>query len=119
MIPAADVSRAKRWYSEKLGLEPVTDIGEIGTLYRLGGGATAFLYPTQFAGTAQNTMVSFDCPDLAADMVQLRQKGVEFIEYDYPDFKTVDGVASFGDMKTAWAKDSEGNIIGFVQGMDA
>ncbi|HEY9009619.1 MAG TPA: VOC family protein, partial [Devosia sp.] len=54
MLPAGDVERAKRWYEEKLGLKPAEDMGDMGAIYKLGGGTTAFLYPTQFAGTAQH-----------------------------------------------------------------
>jgi catechol 2,3-dioxygenase-like lactoylglutathione lyase family enzyme len=117
MIPVTDLSRAKRWYEEKLGLKPAEDNGETGAVYKLGGGLTAFMYPTQFAGTAQNTMLTFDSPDLVADMAEMRKKGVVFEDYDFPDFKTENGLADFGEVKNAWAKDSEGNILGFVQGM--
>ncbi len=76
-----------------------------------------FLYESQFAGTAGHTLLSFDTKDLAADMKELRGKGVKFEDYDLPDLKTVDGVAEFGPVKNAWFKDSEGNILGLVQGM--
>jgi hypothetical protein len=45
----------------------------------------------------------------------LRSKGVIFEEYDYPDFKTVNGVAQMGTERVAWFKDSEGNIIAIGQ----
>ena len=117
MIPVTDLTRAKQWYEEKLGITPAEDNGEMGAIYKLGGGATAFMYPTQFAGTAQNTMLTFDCPDLVADMKALRDKGVVFLEYDLPGLKTKDGLAEFEGLKNAWANDSEGNILAFVQGM--
>lgn len=117
MIPVTDLDRAKRWYEEKLGLKPAEDMGEMGATYKLGGGTEAFMYPTQYAGTAQNTMLGFDSPDLIADMKALRAKGVVFLDYDLPDLKTVDGLADFDGWKNAWAKDSEGNILAFVQGM--
>jgi hypothetical protein len=50
-------------------------------------------------------------------MKQMRANGVKFEDYDLPGLKTVDGVAEFGPVKNSWAKDSEGNILGFVQGM--
>jgi catechol 2,3-dioxygenase-like lactoylglutathione lyase family enzyme len=117
MIPAKDLDRAKQWYDEKLGLKPSQDMGEMGAGYRLGGGTAAFLYPTQFAGTAKHTLLSFASPDLAADMTALRAKGVTFLDYDLPGLKTENGVAEFGEIKNAWANDSEGNILAFVEGM--
>lgn len=118
MIPAKDFARAKAWYADKLGLQPTEEMPEGGgATYMLGGGLRAFLYPTQFAGTAQHTLLAFDTPDLAADMKAMRGKGVVFLDYDLPGLKTENGVATFGPVKNAWCNDSEGNILGFVQGM--
>lgn len=116
LIPATDLTRAKRWYDEKLGLKPAEE-NEMGATYRLGGGTRAFMYPTQFAGTAQHTLLAFDSPDLVADMKTMRARGVVFLDYDLPGLKTRDGMADFGAVKNAWAKDSEGNILAFVEGM--
>ncbi len=44
-------------------------------------------------------------------MRELRGKGVSFEEYDFPGLKTVNGIATTGDLKTGWFKDSEGNIL--------
>jgi len=63
-----------------------------------------------------NHLLSFSTDDLAGDMKSLRARGVSFLDYDLPDLKTEGGVAEFGGMKTAWCKDSEGNILGFVEG---
>jgi catechol 2,3-dioxygenase-like lactoylglutathione lyase family enzyme len=115
MLPAKDTARARRWYADMLGLTPAEELGEMGAVYDFGG-TRVFLYPTQFAGTAGHTILSFECTDLAADMAALRGRGVVFLDYDLPGLKTVDGVADFGSLKNAWCKDSEGNILGFVQG---
>lgn len=113
MIPAHDVERATAWYRDKLGIEP-SEANDEGTMYHLKG-ADMFLYASGYAGTNQATLLTFDTPDLAADMAALRAKGVDFIDYDMPGFKTEDGVAEMGGMKTAWCKDSEGNILAFNQ----
>lgn len=113
MIPAHDVERATAWYRDKLGLEP-SEANDEGTMYHLKG-ADMFLYASGFAGTNQATLLTFDTPDLAADMTALRAKGIAFIDYDLPGFKTENGVADMGGMKTAWCKDSEGNILAFNQ----
>ena len=115
MLPAKDVERAVAWYADKLGLKPVRQ-DENGASFAFEGVA-AFLYRSEYAGTAQNTAISFDSPGLEADMQVMRSKGVVFLDYDLPDLKTQNGVATFGLVKNAWAKDSEGNILGFVQGM--
>jgi catechol 2,3-dioxygenase-like lactoylglutathione lyase family enzyme len=116
MVPATDLDRAKAWYRDKLGLTPLR-ADDNGAAYRLGGGAPMFLYKSDYAGTAEHTLISFSSPDLEADMRALRGKGVSFIDYDLPGLKTTNGLAVFGPVRNAWAKDSEGNILGFVEGM--
>lgn len=116
MIPATDLPRAIVWYEDVLGLSPVSS-DQYGALYVLGEGTELFLYQSDFAGTAQHTLLSFKCDDVLADMAALRSRGVTFLDYDLPGLKTVDGLADLGPVKNAWAKDSEGNILGFVQGM--
>jgi catechol 2,3-dioxygenase-like lactoylglutathione lyase family enzyme len=116
MLPAKDVERAKAWYRDKLGLSP-TQADQYGASYRLAGGAPMFLYKSDYAGTAKHTLISFKSADLKADIEALRAKGVAFIDYDLPGLKTVDGLAEFGPVKNAWMRDSEGNILGIVEGM--
>lgn len=109
-IPASDLQRAKSWYKDKLGLEPSQEL-PIGIVYRLADGTGFQLYPSQFAGTAQNTAMGFSSTDLASDMRMLRERGVKFEEYDFPGLKTENGMAAMGPYHGAWFKDSEGNIL--------
>jgi len=109
-IPAADLDRAKAWYKDKLGLEPAEEL-PIGIVYRLADGTGFQLYESQFAGTAQNTAMGFTSKDVAADMKMLRDRGVKFEEYDMPQLKTDNGLATMGQYHGAWFKDSEGNIL--------
>ena len=108
-IPASDFQRAKDWYREKLGLTPVRE-DPMGAVYKLD--ASGFmLYPSRFAGTAQNTAMSFSSTDVSGDVAKLRSKGVVFEEYDFPGLKTENGIAKLGEYSGAWFKDSEGNIL--------
>jgi catechol 2,3-dioxygenase-like lactoylglutathione lyase family enzyme len=109
-IPATDMARAKRWYEEKLGLKPVSEV-PAGAVYRLGGGTGFLLYPTQFAGKAPNTLMGIESSDVAGEVAALNKKGVVFEEYDMPGLNTVNSIATFGDLKGAWFRDSEGNIL--------
>ena len=109
-IPAADIGRARRWYQEKLGLSARSS-EEMGLIYDLADGTGFLLYPTPAAGQAPNTLMTFSSSDPRADVDALRRSGVVFEEYDFPGLKTVDGVATIGDRKAAWFKDSEGNIL--------
>jgi catechol 2,3-dioxygenase-like lactoylglutathione lyase family enzyme len=115
-LPAADFARAKTWYREKLGLEPVMEM-EGGAAYRVGEGTGFFVYPTQFAGTAKNTAMGFETNEFDADLKDMRSKGVKFEDYDMPDLKTVNGVADYDGTRVAWFKDSEGNILALQEMM--
>lgn len=115
MVPAKNVDRARAWYDEKLGLKS-QKVDENGADYKLGGNVPMFLYKSDYAGTAEHTLISFASPDLSGDMKALRAKGVKFIDYDLPGVKTHDGVAEFETVKVAWTKDSEGNILSLMQG---
>ena len=112
-IPVSDLERAKKWYSDKLGLTPKEERMD-GVLYV--SGSTQFLiYPTQFTG-AQHTLGGFEVKDLDKVMADLKSKGVKFEDYDFPGLKTENGVAKFGENeKGAWFKDCEGNILAVVQ----
>src|SRR3569623_1555026 len=114
-LPAKDLARARAWYADKLGFKPIADRGDIGLDYNMGG-TPVLLYPTQFAGTAQHTLINFHSDDLVADMKALRARGVVFLDYDFPGLKTVDGIASCGPVKAAGCTASEGNILGFSEG---
>ena len=49
--------------------------------------------------------------DIEADVADLQARGVVFEEYDLPGLKTVNGIATIGESKGAWFKDSEGNLL--------
>jgi hypothetical protein len=49
--------------------------------------------------------------DIADTVAELRRRGVRFEEYDFPGLKTVDGIADLGYEKSAWFRDSEGNLL--------
>jgi hypothetical protein len=37
---------------------------------------------------------------------------VTFLDYDLPELTTVDGIASVGDLRFAWFRDPDSNILG-------
>jgi catechol 2,3-dioxygenase-like lactoylglutathione lyase family enzyme len=112
-LPASDLERAKRWYSEKLGLEPIEEDDFGGAHYETGG-AHFLVFLSPFAGTNQATAAGFNVDNFDEIIDQLRAKGVTFEDVDFGELgKTVDGVISTPDgaNKAAWFKDSEGNIL--------
>ena len=59
--------------------------------------------------------MGFATDDIDADVAELRGRGVVFEEYDFPGLKTEGGIATTGDARAAWFKDSEGNMLGIIQ----
>lgn len=112
-IPASDLGRARKFYAEKLGFQPIEEVEGL-LMYQSGGGQFA-VYATQFAGLAQHTLMSWDVDNLDTVMADLRRRGVVFEEYDMPGLKTINGVAELGPARAAWFKDSEGNILNVTQ----
>ena len=111
MLAAADLDRARTWYRDRLGLTPYKEYpGEL-MLY-LSGKTRFSIYTTPSAGTAKNTVGMWWVEDAAAEVAELRRRGVVFEEYDFGDARTVDGILADSDGETAWFKDSEGNILG-------
>ncbi|MDH3517889.1 MAG: VOC family protein [Acidimicrobiia bacterium] len=115
-LPASDIDRARSWYSERLGLEPVDSSPDGGLFYDVGG-SMVLLYPSAFAGTNQATAAGMVVKDFDAAAAMLRANGVEFEDYDFgEEFRTVDGVLTAPDgAKGAWFQDSEGNILGLTE----
>lgn len=110
VLPASDLDRARTYWTGLLDREPEMNL-EDEAFFVLIGGIRVLVYRTQFAGTAQNTVLGIESDDLDGDMERLRDRGVEFNQYDLPGLTTVDGVAEVDGLRTAWFTDSEGNII--------
>jgi catechol 2,3-dioxygenase-like lactoylglutathione lyase family enzyme len=113
-LAAHDVERARKFYEQTLGL-PVVHADEGAVIFRCGENSYFGVYPSTFAGTAQNTVLSWITEDLDGDMADLRARGIVFEEYDFPGLKTVNGVADMGGERGCWFKDTEGNIVGLFE----
>jgi catechol 2,3-dioxygenase-like lactoylglutathione lyase family enzyme len=121
-IPARDLERARRFYSEKLGLEP-SEERPGGLLYRCAEGEFA-LFESAGSSAGTFTQMVWEVNDLEAVVAGLRERGVEFEEVDVPGLRTVDGIADVtgnypskggkGE-RAAWFRDSEGNLHGIGQ----
>jgi catechol 2,3-dioxygenase-like lactoylglutathione lyase family enzyme len=114
VLPAKDVGRAKEFYRDKLGLEPLEDADD-NLMYECGNGTRFLLYQTDNAGTAKNTQMGWVTNDVERDVQELKGRGVVFEEYDFPGLKTENGIASSDAGKAAWFLDSEGNILSLFE----
>src|SRR3989442_15702131 len=112
-IPASNLQRARKFYEQTLGLVPLEQYGG-GVMYRCGG-AEVFMYQTGSAGTSKASQAFWQVADVEAEVAELKARGVVFEEYDMPGIKMKNSIATGGGAKTAWFKDSEGNIMGAGQ----
>jgi predicted enzyme related to lactoylglutathione lyase len=112
-LPAEDLERAKRFYEEKLGLTPESE--DPGGVHYRSGSTRLDVYPTSLSGTAQHTLASWIVDDIERVVRGLRERGVVFEEYDMPGLKTREGIAEVGRERSAWFRDSEGNILAVSQ----
>ena len=122
-LPAQDLERARSWYAEKLGLEPV-DERPGGLLYRLDGGGDFALFASQGASPGTFTQMGFEVDDIEAVVAELKARGVLFEDVDVPGLQTVGAIADIeGNYPSknargergAWFRDSEGNMLGLGQ----
>ena len=115
-IPVADVGRARKFYEEKVGLKPKKEYAG-GVIYECGRGSWVFMYPSAGAGTSKASCAFWQVDDVEAEVAELKQRGIVFEEYDMPGLKTENSIATGGGAKTAWFKDSEGNILAVSQAL--
>jgi catechol 2,3-dioxygenase-like lactoylglutathione lyase family enzyme len=113
-LPVVDLNRARKFYEEKLGFKPVM-LSVAGpqypdVVYEAKGGAQIYLYQ-RGATKADHTVLSFMVGNIEQEVKELKDKGVVFEEYDMPGIKMVDSVATYGNVRSAWFKDTEGNIL--------
>jgi catechol 2,3-dioxygenase-like lactoylglutathione lyase family enzyme len=112
-IPASNLQRARRFYEQTLGLKPAEEYGG-GVIYRCGG-VEVFMYHTTNAGPSMASQAFWQVNDVEAEVAELKARGVVFEEYDTPGMKMKNSIATGGGAKTAWFKDSEGNIMAVSQ----
>ena len=113
-IPVTGVGRARQFYEQKLGFKPKNETAG-GVIYEFADRTACFLYPTPNAGTSKASQAFWQVDDIEREVADLKRRGVKFEEYDTPEIKTRDGIATPGDTKAAWFKDTEGNIMALIE----
>jgi catechol 2,3-dioxygenase-like lactoylglutathione lyase family enzyme len=113
-VAVKDLQAAAKFYEGKLGLKEVSREGEELIAYRCGN-SVLNVYRSVYAGTNQATAVAWAVGDDIDDIVRaLKAKGVTFEHYDLPGMTLEGDVHIGGDMKVAWFKDPDGNILNLV-----
>ena len=102
---------SKKFYEDTLGLIHM-DTEEEELITFKSGKTTIYVYQSQNAGTNKATAVTWVVGEDLEDIVtKIKAKGVTFEHYDMPDMIRKDDIHIFGDMKVAWFKDPDGNIL--------
>jgi catechol 2,3-dioxygenase-like lactoylglutathione lyase family enzyme len=80
-LPAKDLDRARAFYSEKLGLEPLEERPG-GLKYKCGEGHFV-LFESAGTPSGEHTQMAWEVDDLDTVVSVLRDRGVVFEEYDF------------------------------------
>lgn len=111
IVAVRDLERARRFYSDTLGLE-LQNAALEGVLVYKTGATHLVVYPSEHAGTNQGNAVVWDCgADVDAIAADLRAKGVSFERYPMDGVTYKDGIHDAGGFKMVWFKDPDGNIL--------
>jgi catechol 2,3-dioxygenase-like lactoylglutathione lyase family enzyme len=114
-LPVSDIETARQFYEGVLGLTPGQMMPEDapGAILYSSGGSMVLVYLSEFVGTNQATAATWAVgEDFDAIVQGLRDKGVTFERYDNLPDTTRDGdVHTFGELKSVWFKDPDGNIL--------
>jgi catechol 2,3-dioxygenase-like lactoylglutathione lyase family enzyme len=115
-IAVKNLETAKKFYEETLGLTQIGAEGQEVIVFR-SGSSTIYVYKSQYAGTNQATAVTWVVgKDIEGVVQELKSKGVTFEHYDMPDMTREDDIHVAGNMKVAWFKDPDGNILNIING---
>ncbi|QRP50200.1 VOC family protein [Amycolatopsis sp. FDAARGOS 1241] len=120
-LPAQDLARARQFYRDRLGLEPVEE--RAGGLRYVCGETEFHVFQSTGAASGASTQIGFEVDDIDAVVTDLRARGVRFEPFDIAGFDVRDdivtvpghypskGIAERG----AFFRDSEGNLLAIGQ----
>jgi catechol 2,3-dioxygenase-like lactoylglutathione lyase family enzyme len=114
-IAVSDLDAAGKFYEETLGLEKGME--SPGGVFYKSGKSGVFVYPSGTAGTNKATYAAWMVDDVEATAKALKDKGVEFEQYDDLPGKREGDIHIIGEMKAAWFTDPDGNILNIVNQM--
>jgi predicted enzyme related to lactoylglutathione lyase len=108
-----DISKAKAFYAQTLGLEVTEENGML-TLH-LAGGGKVLIYPKDNHEPASFTVLNFPVQDIDQTVDRLTKAGIRFERYEGTS-QDERGVAREYGPPIAWFKDPAGNVLSVLQG---
>lgn len=113
-IAVKNLDIAKKFYEDTLGLKQVGAEGHELIVFR-SGTSTIYVYESQYAETNQATAITWVVGEDIENVIRrLKDKGVTFEHYDIPDMTRKGDVHVGGNMRVAWFKDLDGNLLNFA-----
>lgn len=120
-LPVRDLGRARRFYLERLGLEPVEE--RDGGLRYVCGTTEFHLFVSSGAASGLSTQIGFEVDDIEQTVAELRSRGVQFEPVDIAGFEVEDDIVTVPDNypskgrgeRGAFFRDSEGNLLALGQ----
>ena len=110
-IAVKNLERARKFYEGTLGLTQIGSEGQEVIIFK-SGNSLINVYQSQYAGTNKATAVTWVVgQDVEGYVQQLKAKGIAFEHYDMPGVTRNGDVHVADDMKVAWFKDPDGNIL--------
>jgi catechol 2,3-dioxygenase-like lactoylglutathione lyase family enzyme len=109
-LAVKDLDKAATFYEETLGLSRA-DAEDDEALVFESGDTTINVYQSSFAGTNKATALTWVVDDVEDVVDTLKARGVKFEHYDLPDTTREGDIHVSGDIRVAWFKDPDGNIL--------
>jgi catechol 2,3-dioxygenase-like lactoylglutathione lyase family enzyme len=107
VLPVDDPQRARRFYTEKLGLphRGMTDDGS--ELFGTNGGPMLQLMPVSDGRHSDHTALSFEVADIERTVRDMEASGVQFQDYDLPNLRTKDHICTdeLGEVRLVYGSD--------------
>jgi catechol 2,3-dioxygenase-like lactoylglutathione lyase family enzyme len=120
-LPAQDLDRARRFYRDRLGLEPVEE--RDGGLRYLCGTTEFHIFASSGTASGRSTQLGFEVEDLDQVVADLRARGLAFETFDMGDLEVTDQLVVVPNNypskgtgeRGAFFYDSEGNLLALGQ----
>src|SRR5262245_29959639 len=113
-IAVKDLTKAKDFYEGILDLKLIDAEGDEVLVFK-SGHSRINVYRSKYAGTNEATALTWAVGDGFEDVITtLKSKGVKFEHYNMQGMSRKGDVHMAGDMKVAWFKDPDGNILNVI-----
>lgn len=110
-IAVRELASARKFYEGKCGFRQ-SDTDDENYISYESGDVNFLVYKSQFAGDYKATVATWQVGDDIGNLVStLKKAGVSFEHYELPGMKRNGDIHEAGDMKAAWFKDPDGNIL--------